>query len=98
MVVDGFVRVGRRICGGRIARLRPSAAFCLFFLLVAALPAATASAAGAPTSCGPDSSSNGDACTITTTDATHVRIDQPFVAGPSYEYHSVVFQPGDDGI
>src|SRR5262249_25052390 len=48
------------------------------------------------TSCGMNSASNGDACTITSTDPTHLRIDQPFVAGPSFEYHSIVFQPGDE--
>jgi hypothetical protein len=70
-------------------------AFCFFVSLVAVFPA-QANADGASTSCGVNSASNGDACTITSTDPTHLRIDQPFVAGPSYEYHSIVFQPGDE--
>jgi FIMAH domain len=61
---------------------------------LAAVPPGAAYA-DAPTSCGSNSASNGDACVLTASDATHLRIDQPFVAGPSYEYRSVVFQPGD---
>lgn len=46
-------------------------------------------------SCGPNSSSSGAQCTITSSDADNLRIDQPFVAGGFYEYQSIVFQPGD---
>jgi len=33
---------------------------------------------------------------ITPVDETHLRIDGPFVAGPTYEYSKIVFQPRDE--
>jgi hypothetical protein len=74
--------------------LAAAAVMLLLVPLIAVLGAGTAHAA-VTSSCGPGSSSSGAACTITATDATHTRIDQPFVEGPSYEYTSVLFQPGD---
>jgi hypothetical protein len=69
---------------------------CLVVPLIGMVTTHGAHAADPPASCGPDStSSHGGVCTITATDSTNVRIDQPLVAGPSYEYQSIVFEPGD---
>jgi hypothetical protein len=77
-----------------VERLFVAAVVCFFVGLFA--PFAIASADAGSTSCGPGSTSfNGGVCTLSWSDSTHVRIDQPFVAGPSYEYQSIAFQPGD---
>ncbi|MFC0842316.1 OmpL47-type beta-barrel domain-containing protein [Streptomyces noboritoensis] len=77
-------------------RLARVAALALLVPLAALVPTGAAHAADTA-NCGPGSTSDRDAvCTLTTTDATHMRIDQPFVAGPSYEYDRIVFQPGDE--
>jgi len=71
-------------------------ALCLIAPLVGVFSTQSAHAADGPASCGPNSTSDrGALCTITATDSTNVRIDQPFVAGPSLEYQSIVFEPGD---
>jgi hypothetical protein len=62
--------------------------------LVSALP--VNAAVGPAEFCGPGSGSNASPCVITPTDATHLRIDGPFVAGPFYEYKKIVFNPGDE--
>ncbi|MFK8910539.1 OmpL47-type beta-barrel domain-containing protein [Streptomyces sp. YS-3] len=77
-------------------RLARAVALGMFLPLAALLPVGAAHAAPTTADCGPGSASHGDACTITATDATHTRIDQPFVGGPSYEYNQLVFQPGDE--
>jgi hypothetical protein len=80
----------------RLSALAVVAAACLVLPAAVVAPVHAAPAADAPVSCGANSSSShGAACTITPVDATDTRIDQPFVAGPSYEYSSIVFQPGD---
>src|SRR5207248_305662 len=52
-------------------------------------------ALAATESCGADSSSSGGDCTISSSDSTHFRIDQPLVSEPFYEYKGVRFEPGD---
>jgi hypothetical protein len=75
--------------------LRCLAAASVAALVVCLAPAVPAHATIPPGSCGPNSNSGSDSCTISTIDAYNIRIDKPFVAGAFYDYDSIVFQPGD---
>lgn len=79
----------------RMRLIQRLAAACAAVLVVALIPSAPAVGASPPASCGPNSNSGSDPCTITTFDSFNIRIDKPFVAGGFYEYESIVFQPGD---
>ncbi len=80
-----------------MARFRRFGWVAVLGLLVPLTSAVPGSAAVGPAEfCGPGSGSNASPCVITPVDETHLRIDGPFVAGPTYEYSKIVFQPRDE--